>query len=140
MPDRDVPPDVATCTALDRGARLSWLVSTGARVRITHPLKGGNWEGVIIGLADHPTMLLRYDNGRVWPLPQAYAVEVVTDEAAADSGGEPAPGTFWERAVLERFARGEPVDLATVRWQVAALLHEHPPTDAPDGTEEHRDA
>jgi hypothetical protein len=43
--------------------------------------------------------------------------------------GEPAAGALWERAVLERFTRGEPVDLATVRWQVAALLGEFPPGD-----------
>lgn len=37
---------------------------------------------------------------------------------------EPKPGTYWERAVLERFILGGPVDLATIRVQVAALLAE----------------
>ena len=61
-------------------------------------------------------------------------------EGGTEVTGEPAPGTFWERAVLERFARGEPVDLAAVRWQVAALLHENPPRTHPTGTEETTDA
>jgi hypothetical protein len=136
MRDHNVPPDTAYCTALDRRARLTWLVYTETRVRVTHPLQpGATWEGVIIGLADHPTMLLRYDNGRVWPLPQAYAVEVIPGDATGP-GGEPAPGTYWERAVLERFAAGGDVDLATVRQQVAALLAETPPSGAPTGAEE----
>lgn len=49
------------------------------------------------------------------------------------------PGTYWERAVLERFVTGGPVDLAIVRRQVAALLAEIPCTPL-GGTEENADA
>lgn len=43
-------------------------------------------------------------------------------ETIADDSAESEPGTYWERAVLERFAAGAPVDLETVRLQVSALL------------------
>lgn len=49
---------------------------------------------------------------------------------------EPAPGTYWERAVLERFVTGGPVDLAAVREQVAALLAATPRRDTTDHSEE----
>lgn len=55
---------------------------------------------------------------------------------ADDRESEPAPGTYWERAVLERFATGGPVDLATVRQQVAVLLSETPRRPAPDDDSE----
>lgn len=58
------------------------------------------------------------------------------DDLAGRQNAEPAAGTYWERAVLERFAAGGSVDLATVRWQVAALLGERPPSEALDGSEE----
>lgn len=94
MPRRDVPADLAACEAADRRGRLSWLMHDETRVRVRNPLKtGGTWEGVIIGLADHPTMLLRYDDGRVWPLPQAYAVEVVAEADAVGSDGDAFDGT-----------------------------------------------
>lgn len=56
----------------------------------------------------------------------------------APEESESAPGTYWERAALERFVLGGPVDLATIRQQVAALLAETPCRDAPDPTEETR--
>lgn len=59
-------------------------------------------------------------------------------EAHDDDRGEPAPGTYWERAVLERFVTGGPVDMEAVRQQVAALLSEiprEPSADLPERTE-----
>ncbi|MEV0382364.1 hypothetical protein [Nonomuraea sp. NPDC050643] len=52
---------------------------------------------------------------------------------------EAEPGTYWERAVLERFVTGGPVDIAIVRRQVAALLAEIP-SRPPVGDEEEADA
>jgi hypothetical protein len=56
--------------------------------------------------------------------------ETETPESCATSESE--PGTYWERAVLERFVTGGPVDLTTVRQQVGALLGEiRPPSETP---------
>jgi hypothetical protein len=57
-----------------------------------------------------------------------------TPESCATS--EPQPGTYWERATLERFVTGGPVDLTAVRQQVAALLATLPALDHPTDTEE----
>jgi hypothetical protein len=44
-----------------------------------------------------------------------------------EEGAEKQPGTFYELAVLRRFADGGRVDLATVQQQVGALLRALPP-------------
>lgn len=75
---RDVRPDMDACQAEDRRGRLGWLVYTEQRVRVYNPIRGGEWEGVIFGLADFPTLLLRLDDGTVRTLPQAFGVEMVT--------------------------------------------------------------
>jgi hypothetical protein len=61
----------------------------------------------------------------------------IETSAHVDDGAEGAPGTYWERAVLERFVTGGPVDMHTVRLQVAALLREIPyEQPSADGSEE----
>lgn len=89
---RDVSPDMPACTAEDRRVRLGWLVYTEQRVRVYNPIRGGEWEGVIFGLADFPTLLLRLDDGQVRTLPQAFGVEMIRqpEEGKEDPSSEAA--------------------------------------------------
>lgn len=83
---RDVPPDRLACEAEDRRVRLSQIVNAGVRVRVRNPVRpGAEWEGVIFGLADFPTLLLRTEDGQTRVLPQHFAVDVIEDEEAADA-------------------------------------------------------
>lgn len=64
--------------------------------------------------------------------------DAISEEAEQAAGeAESAPGTYWERAVLERFVLGGPVDLKTVRQQVAVLLGETRRRDAPGNRPDH---
>ena len=89
-----VDPDITACMREDRRVYLSHLVGSGKRVRVMNPLRRGMWEGVIFGLADHPTLLMRMDDGRVTALPQHFAVEeieplpVPEGQAGVDVHGE----------------------------------------------------
>lgn len=60
--------------ALHRRADLGWLVNNAIHVQVTNPF-GGSWTGRIIGLADHPAMLVERDDGLRVMLPQCFAVE-----------------------------------------------------------------
>jgi hypothetical protein len=85
MPDRIiVDPDITACMREDRRVYLSHLVNSGRRVRVMNPLRRGAWEGVIFGLADHPTLLLRLDDGRERTLPQHFAVEEIEPLAVSE--------------------------------------------------------
>ncbi len=69
--------DRAQAIALHRRAELEHLIARGARVRVTNPhvISRPSWTGTIIGLADHPTMLVELDGGRRQALPQAFQIE-----------------------------------------------------------------
>lgn len=83
-----VDPDITACMREDRRVHLSQLVSFGRRVRVSNPLNGGEWEGVIFGLADHPTMLIRLDDGRQLALPQSFAVEEIDPLPESEEAGD----------------------------------------------------
>jgi hypothetical protein len=87
-----VDPDITACMREDRRVYLSHLVNSGRRVRVMNPLRAATWEGVIFGLADHPTLLMRLDDGRERTLPQHFAVEEI--EPLPEPTPEPAaPGS-----------------------------------------------
>lgn len=83
---KHVPADLAACAALRRRGTLGWLMEQGAHVTVMNPdggaWPGGVWTGRIIGLADHPTMLLETAAGRRWSLPQAFEVREVDQPVA----------------------------------------------------------
>jgi hypothetical protein len=82
---RRIEADMPAAGALHRRTQLGWMVEDGQRVRVTNP-SGGTWTGHIVGLADHPAMLLERDDGRRVMLPQCFAVEQLTAEAPEDIG------------------------------------------------------
>lgn len=78
MGDRiTVDPDITACIRDDRRVHLGQLLAFERRVRVHNPLTGATWDGVIFGLADHPTMLVQLDDGRQIALPQHFAVEEI---------------------------------------------------------------
>lgn len=59
-------------------ARLDALVGRGAHVRVTNPrFPDAPWEGDLIGLADHPTLILKLPDGGRRTLPQRFDVEEI---------------------------------------------------------------
>ncbi|MCW2900004.1 MAG: hypothetical protein JWO67_2269 [Streptosporangiaceae bacterium] len=84
-----VPPDMKALHAMRRMGALSRLVSRRARVRLTNPHSPGHgWTGRIVGLADHPTILIELDNGKRHALPQAFEVEELVDNDAPRVEGD----------------------------------------------------
>jgi hypothetical protein len=75
---KGIGPDKAACEALDRHAALVNMVHFETWVEVTGPT-GARWQGRIIGLADHPTVLIETGSGLRLALPQAYAVRPVPD-------------------------------------------------------------
>lgn len=79
---------------------------------------------------------LRFDFGPQAAFDLAQTIRVIlgietpgAPETPGDAEGPQAegePGTYWERATLERFVTGREVDVQTVRQQLAALLAETP--------------
>ena len=51
------------------------LLRRRARVRITNPANGSNWEGRVISYADFPTIEIEQDDGTRIGLPQHFTVE-----------------------------------------------------------------
>jgi Biotin protein ligase C terminal domain len=76
---RRIEADMDAAETLHRRTQLGWMVEDGQRVRVTNP-SGETWTGRIVGLADHPAMLLERDDGCRVMLPQCFAVEQVRDE------------------------------------------------------------
>lgn len=76
---RRVEADMAAADALRRRTELGWILNGGQCVIVTNPA-GGTWSGRIVGLADHPAMLLERDDGRRVMLPQCFAVEQAPED------------------------------------------------------------
>jgi hypothetical protein len=74
MNHRIVRADLPACDQLRRHALLAGLMTDGARVLVSNPESSSGRVGVIIGLADHPVMILRDDTGERRVLPQAFTV------------------------------------------------------------------
>lgn len=113
-----VDPDIAACMREDRRVYLSHLVNSGRRVRVMNPLRRATWEGVIFGLADHPTLLMRLDDGRERTLPQHFAVEEI--DPLPESEPEPSIDIHGKvQAAVEEIDSGH---VSTARQILVALL------------------
>jgi hypothetical protein len=124
-----VDPDFVACTRVDRRASLAYLVGQEARVRVTNPLKGNTWEGVLRGLADHPTLLLQLDSGHIRCLPQDFSVEEI--EPLPEAEPEPSIDIRGEiQSAIEDIDAGRP---DTARQILAALLNTLDKPEASDG-------
>ncbi|GAB3977420.1 hypothetical protein GCM10029978_067080 [Actinoallomurus acanthiterrae] len=101
-----VDPDMPASMRAHRKAQLSELVDVQAWVQVRNPLTGDVWEGVIIGLADHPVMLLRDATDATRCLPQYLAVEQI-DPPLAPPGRNPVEMSREELlAVLDQIRAG----------------------------------
>jgi hypothetical protein len=76
---RRIEADTDAAGAIRRRGQLGWMLEDARRVRVTNP-SGGSWTGRIVGLADHPTMLLERGDGHRVSLPQCFAVEQIPED------------------------------------------------------------
>lgn len=70
------------------------LVERRATVIVTNPQTGSDWKGRIVGLADHPTLMLEQPDGFRLSLPQTFDVVIADDSDIAQPYVLP-PGGRW---------------------------------------------
>jgi hypothetical protein len=80
---RRIEADEEAVANLRRRSELGWMLERGSDVKVTNPY-GGTWTGRIIGLADHPAMLLEREDGVRVMLPQCFATEEIATNAVAE--------------------------------------------------------